>query len=82
MNQIHPEPLSGTLVDILEETAARGLKRIWTELRYKDYVEQQQLDGNKFETPRRSSRAIPNCCATPKRWRRCCIGAGSGPVRR
>ena len=23
MNQIHPEPLSGTLVDILEETAAR-----------------------------------------------------------
>ena len=25
------------------------MKRIWTELRYKDYVEQQQLDGNKFE---------------------------------
>lgn len=23
-----------------------------------------------------------NCCATPKRWRRCCIGVGSGPVRR
>ena len=37
------------LPQILEETAARGLKRIWTELRYKDYVEQQQLDGNKFE---------------------------------
>ena len=37
------------LPQILEETAARGLKRIWTELRYKDYVEQQQLDTNKFE---------------------------------
>ena len=37
------------LPQLLEETAARGLKRIWTELRYKDYVEQQQLDGNKFE---------------------------------
>ena len=37
------------LPQLLEETAARGLERIWTELRYKDYVEQQQLDGNKFE---------------------------------
>ena len=26
------------LPQLLEETAARGLKRIWTELRYKDYV--------------------------------------------
>ena len=41
--------LMDLLPQILEETAARGLKRIWTELRYKDYVEQQQLDGNKFE---------------------------------
>ena len=41
--------LMDLLPQLLEETAARGLKRIWTELRYKDYVEQQQLDGNKFE---------------------------------
>lgn len=41
--------LMDLLPQILEETAARGLKRIWTELRYKDYVEQQQLDTNKFE---------------------------------
>ena len=42
--------LMDLLPQILEETAAQGLKRIWTELRYKDYVEQQQLDTNKFET--------------------------------
>ena len=41
--------LMDLLPQLLEETAARGLKRIWTELRYKDYVEQQQLDTNKFE---------------------------------
>ena len=41
--------LMDLLPQLLEETAARGLERIWTELRYKDYVEQQQLDGNKFE---------------------------------
>ena len=41
--------LMDLLPQLLEETAARGLKRIWTELRYRDYVEQQQLDGNKFE---------------------------------
>lgn len=41
--------LMDLLPQILEETASRGLKRIWTELRYKDYVEQQQLDTNKFE---------------------------------
>ena len=41
--------LMDLLPQLLEETAARGLKRIWTELRYEDYVEQQQLDGNKFE---------------------------------
>ena len=41
--------LMDLLPQLLEEMAARGLKRIWTELRYKDYVEQQQLDGNKFE---------------------------------
>ncbi|WP_337676365.1 ATP-dependent helicase [Dysosmobacter sp.] len=41
--------LMDLLPQLLEETAARGLKWIWTELRYKDYVEQQQLDGNKFE---------------------------------
>ena len=41
--------LMDLLPQLLEETAARSLKRIWTELRYKDYVEQQQLDGNKFE---------------------------------
>lgn len=68
MNQIHPEPLSGTLVDILEETAAG--------------IPNMAFSMSRRETPRRSSRAIPNCCATPKRWRRCCIGAGSGPVRR
>ena len=28
MNQIHPEPLSGTLVDILEETAAGERDRL------------------------------------------------------
>ena len=41
--------LMDLLPQLLEETAARSLKRIWTELRYKDYVEQQQLDTNKFE---------------------------------
>ena len=37
------------LPQILRDTAARGLNRIWLELRYKDYVEQQRLDANKFE---------------------------------
>ena len=68
MNQIHPEPLSGTLVDILEETAAR----------YPEHGIFHVASG----TPRMSSRATQNCCETPRRWRRCCTGAGSGPVRR
>ena len=37
------------LPQILQDTAQRALNRIWRELRYKDYVEQQRLDANKFE---------------------------------
>ena len=37
------------LPQILQDTAERGLDRIWRELRYKDYVQQQKLDANKFE---------------------------------
>ena len=64
MNQIHPEPLSGTLVDILEETAAR----------YPEHGIFHVASGDTSEEFQ--------SCATPRRWRRCCTGAGSGPVRR
>lgn len=37
------------LPQILQDTAQRGLDCIWRELRYKDYVDQQKLDTNKFE---------------------------------
>lgn len=68
MNQIHPEPLSGTLVDILEETAAR----------YPEHGIFHVASGDTSE----EFQSYPECCATPRRWRRCCTGAGSGPVRR
>ena len=41
--------LIGLLPQLLTDPASRGLDRIWRDLRYRDYVEQQQLDGNKFE---------------------------------
>ena len=41
--------LISLLPRILTDTAEQGLNRIWRELRYKDYVEQQQLDTNKYE---------------------------------
>ena len=59
MNQIHPEPLSGTLVDILEETAARCPEHGIFHVASGDTSEEFQ-----------------------RRWRRCCTGAGSGPVLR
>ena len=34
---------------LLTDPAQRGLDCIWQELRYRDYVERQQLDGNRFE---------------------------------
>lgn len=37
------------LPQLLQDTAERGLRRIWQELRYRDYAEQQKLDTNKFE---------------------------------
>lgn len=37
------------LPQILRDTARKGLDRIWRELRYRDYVDQQKLDANKFE---------------------------------
>ena len=41
--------LISLLPRLLTDTAEQGLNRIWRELRYKDYVEQQQLDTNKYE---------------------------------
>ena len=41
--------LTSQLPRLLADPAARGLDRIWQSLRYKDYVDQQQLDANKFE---------------------------------
>ena len=41
--------LIGQLPKLLQDTAQRGLDRIWRELHYRDYVEQQKLDTNKFE---------------------------------
>ncbi len=41
--------LISLLPRLLTDTAEQGLNRIWRELRYKDYVEQQQLDANKYE---------------------------------
>ncbi len=37
------------LPQILRENSRQGLKLIWHEMHYKDYVEQQKLDTNKFE---------------------------------
>ena len=42
-------PLIDLLPQILRDTARKGLDRIWRELRYRDYVDQQKLDTNKFE---------------------------------
>lgn len=67
MNQIHPEPLSGTLVDILEETAAR----------YPEHGIFHVASG----TPRRSSRAT-RMLRNAKEMAQVLYGAGSGPVRR
>ena len=36
-------------LQLLTDPAVRGLDRVWQSLRYKDYVDQQQLDANKFE---------------------------------
>ena len=41
--------LASQLPQLLADPAARGLDRIWQSLRYKDYVDQQKLDVNKFE---------------------------------
>ena len=41
--------LMSQLPQLLTDPAARGLDRVWQSLRYKDYVDQQQLDANKFE---------------------------------
>lgn len=45
----HVPNLMGTLPKLLQDTALCGLNRIWKELRYMDYVEQMQLDANKYE---------------------------------
>lgn len=68
MNQIHPEPLSGTLVDILEETAAR----------YPEHGIFHVASG----TPRRSSRATPKLLRNAKEMAQVLYRRGSGPVRR
>ncbi len=41
--------LISLLPRLLTDPAQRGLDCIWQELRYRDYVERQQLDGNRFE---------------------------------
>lgn len=45
----HVPNLMGTLPKLLQDTALCGLNRILKELRYMDYVEQMQLDANKYE---------------------------------
>lgn len=34
---------------LLQDTAVRGLRRIWRELRYADFVEQNKLDSSKYD---------------------------------
>lgn len=41
--------LISLLPRLLTDPAQRGLDCIWQELRYRDYVERQQLDDNRFE---------------------------------
>ena len=56
MNQIHPEPLSGTLVDILEETAARypehGIFHVasgdTSEVRYHSFLSESGIEKQGF----------------------------------
>jgi hypothetical protein len=72
MNQIHPEPLSGTLVDILEETAARYPEHGIFHVASGDTSEEFQS-----YPVRRAKDYLSGALAAMLD-----LGAGSGPVRR